>query len=279
MSKKKKHVDRPAPESLQLPCVGVESHAHLDFPPLADRLPELMAHARAAGVDRVMQIFLGPTPYRDHVALFDAFPNVDFTIGVHPNHAEECTAEALAAMEAICKEDGRIKGIGEIGLDYYWDRVPPEVQRQAFAVQLELARGRDLPVVIHSRDAHADAVAVLKDLGFADRPVLWHCFGGDLSQAAEILAAGWHISIPGPVTYSRNAALREAVAGIPLQRLMLETDCPYLAPEPWRGSTNEPALMAFTAAEVARCKAMDPVELWAAAGRTARDFFGLPPAP
>ncbi|AGW12134.1 TatD family hydrolase [Megalodesulfovibrio gigas] len=279
MSKKKKQ-DRPAPETLQLPCVGVESHAHLDFKPLAEDLPAVLARARAAGVDRLLQIFLGPEAYRNGVALFEAHRNVDFAIGVHPNSAEQCTDAAVAEMEAICREDartaGRMKAIGEIGLDYYWDRVDPAVQRAAFAAQLELARGLALPVVIHSREAHADAVAMLKDLGFAHRPVLWHCFGGDLDQAREIVAAGWHVSIPGPVTYAKNTALREAVAAIPLQRLMLETDCPYLTPEPWRGTTNEPALMAFTAVEVARCKAMDPAALWAATGETARAFFGLP---
>jgi len=278
MSKKKKQ-DRPTPDTLRLPCVGVESHAHLDFEPLALELPAVLARARAAGVDRLMQIFLGPEAYRKAVALFHPHEQVDFSIGVHPNHAEECTDEALAAMEAICRQDGRIKGIGEIGLDFYWNRVDPAVQRTAFAAQLELARTLELPVVIHSRDAHAEAVAMLKDLGFAHRPVLWHCFGGGVDQVREVVAAGWHLSIPGPVTYSRNAALREAVAAVPLQRLMLETDCPYLAPDPWRGTTNEPALMAFTAVEVARCKAMDPAELWAATGQTAREFFGLPACP
>lgn len=273
---KKKRQNRPGPETLGLPCVGVETHAHLDFDPLQEQLPAILDRATAAGVAQIVQVFLGPDPYHAHAARFDAHSQISFTVGLHPHDAEACNADALSAMESICRNDPRLKAVGEIGLDFYWNHCPPDEQRKAFAEQLELAKSLDLPVVIHSRDAHTETVTVLREMGFVDRPVLWHCFGGGLEEAKEIVNAGWHCSIPGPVTYSRNVALREAVTAIPLARLVLETDCPYLTPEPWRGTTNEPALMAFTGAAVANCKAMDPAELWAASGQTARAFFNLP---
>ena len=138
-----------------------------------------------------------------------------------------------------------------------------------------MARELDLPVVIHSRQAEEDTVAVLLEMGFRDRPLLWHCFGGDAAMARTLLDNGWHISVPGPATYPKNVALREAVASIPPDRLMLETDCPYLSPQQYRGKRNEPAYLAFTCAGVAELRDEDPAETWAACGANTLRFFGV----
>jgi len=130
--------------------------------------------------------------------------------------------------------------------------------------------------VIHCRDAFEDTLRVLLDEGFSGRTLLWHCFGGDEAQAGSILEHGWHVSIPGPVSYAKNEALHRAVAGIPLERMLLETDCPYLSAEPWRGKRNHPALLGFTAQAVARIKSMPVEELWRVTGANACTFFGLP---
>ncbi len=132
-------------------------------------------------------------------------------------------------------------------------------------------------IAIHSRDAARDCLRILEAEGFAGRPLLWHCFSGDAVEHLDhILANGWHVSIPGPVTYPANHDLREAVRRIPLERLLVETDCPYLSPLPWRGKPNEPGFVAFTAVAVAHERGMDPAELWAACGRNTLRFFAVP---
>lgn len=274
MSKKKK--DRPLPESFGLPPVGVDSHAHLDMDGAdAERIGHILDRARRAGLTGVGNVFLGPAAHARGAALFVDHPEVFFLLGVHPCEAGSCDPETLAALEAAFAADPRLRALGEIGLDYYWDAAPREVQARVFRSQLELAAERGLPVVIHSRQAEADTLAILAEMGFRDRPVLWHCFGGGPELAGKILDQGWFISTPGTVTYAKAEDPRRAVAMIPADRLLLETDSPYLAAEPYRGRTNEPALLVFTALAVAGLTGRDPADVWRTTGDNARRFFGL----
>ncbi|EPR41696.1 hydrolase, TatD family [Desulfovibrio sp. X2] len=274
MSKKK--TPRPDPASLGLPPAGVDSHAHLDMADtFGEDLPEVLARARAAGVARIGNVFLGPEAYAAGRHLFDAHPEVYFILGIHPNEAAACTPEALEAMRLAFAADARLRAVGEIGLDLYWDDMPLPVQREAFVAQLGLARDLGLPPVIHSRDAFAQTIELLDAEGFAGRPLLWHCFGGDTEQARALLERGWHVSIPGPVSYKKNEELREAVKFMGLSRLLIETDCPYLTPEPWRGTRNEPALVAFTARTIAEALGTEVEEVWRRTGENAARFFGL----
>jgi TatD DNase family protein len=160
-------------------------------------------------------------------------------------------------------------------LDYFYDYSPQEVQRRAFRDQLRLARDLDKPVVIHSRDAEDETIGILEDEGFSGRPLLWHCFGRDKDFAARVVEHGWLMSIPGTVTFKKSGSLREAVAHIPMDRLVVETDCPYMAPDPYRGKRNEPAFCVFTASEIARVKNMDVQDVWRQAAENAIGFFGL----
>lgn len=271
----KKHAPRSEPASLNLPCAGVETHAHLDLEDFAADLEAVLAEARSAGIVRIGNVFLGPQAFAKNRGLFDAHPEVFFLLGVHPHDAAQFRDIDPQRIRAAFAGEPRLKALGEIGLDFFWNRSPHGRQVEVFSRQLELARDLDLPVVVHSRDALEETFEVLLDLGFAGRKLLWHCFGGDAPLASRILGHGWHISIPGPVTYRRSEALREAVRTVPLERMVLETDCPYLAPEPWRGKRNRPALMAFTAAAVAEQKGLAAAEVWERCGRTAIDFFGL----
>ncbi|OIO03377.1 MAG: hydrolase TatD [Desulfovibrionaceae bacterium CG1_02_65_16] len=274
MSKKHKH-NRPEPETLGLPRVGVDSHAHVDLEDFnADRV-EILDRALASGVSRIGNVFLGPEAYHKNRAYFDARPEVFFLLGIHPCNADTCTPEALQAMRQAFTADARLKAVGEIGLDYYWEDQPHDLQARAFRAQLDLAREVGLPPAIHCRDAFDDCLAQLLDAGFSGRKLLWHCFGGDTRQAETVLGHGWTISIPGPVSYAANAALREAVATIPLERMLIETDSPYLPAEPWRGKRNHPALVGFTAAAVAAIKSVPVEEVWTATGNNARTFFAL----
>lgn len=272
----KHNTPRPLPESLGLPFSGADAHAHLNSRGLLEQLPAVMDRAGRAGVRNIAQVFCGLDAYREHKDAFLPYPEIVFCLGVHPDEAATFTGALLAGLRAAFKADGRLRAVGEIGLDFHENECPPLVQEEAFRLQLRLARELDLPVVIHSRDAAVRTLALLEDEGFAGRPLLWHCFSGDaVAHAGRIAANGWHVSIPGPVTYPANGDLRAAVAGLPPDRLLIETDCPYLAPVPWRGKSNEPALAAFTAAMAADVRGMAAAELWTLAGDNMRRFFNI----
>lgn len=273
---KKKRV-RPQPETLGLPCLGVDTHAHLDMDPLVQEVEQVLARSQRAGVSRVGHVFLGPKAYSANRHLFAAHDEVFFLAGTHPHDARECTEEGIAVLCRAMAEDPRLVAWGEIGLDYYYTYSPQETQQKALYQQLEAARQLDVPPVIHSRDADETTLRILVEMGFVDRPVLWHCFGRDVAFGRELIDNGWTISIPGPVSYRRNFPLQEAVRELPLERLVLETDAPFLAPEPYRGKGNEPAFTVFTAQAVAELKEIPVEQVWRATAENARAFFGLGP--
>ncbi|MBQ4566748.1 MAG: TatD family hydrolase [Desulfovibrio sp.] len=271
----KKHPPRIDPLTVALPPGGVDSHAHLDGPDFDSDRPAVLARARAVGLAAIGNVFLGPEDFAARRHCFDAHPEVFFLLGIHPCDGQSCTPAALAAMRAAFQAEPRLRAVGEIGLDYHWQDCPRELQFQAFGEQLELARDLALPVVIHCREAEDDCLTLLEARGFAGYPLLWHCFGGGPELARRIVGNGWHISIPGPVSYPANTALREAVAAIPAERLLLETDAPYLSPVPWRGKRNEPAYTVFTARWMAEARQMPAEDLWLLCGTNARRFFAL----
>ncbi|XPV76264.1 MAG: TatD family hydrolase [Desulfovibrio sp.] len=272
MGKKKKN--RPAPQTLGLPAGGIDSHAHIDLKDF-ENLDELFDQAHSSGVSKIGNVFLGHAQYEQNKGLFENRPEVFFLLGEHPNHTLDFDAGEIEKMRTAFESDRRLVAVGEIGLDYYWDKVPHDVQKRAFKMQLDLARELKKPVVIHSRDSEDDTIEMLEAEGFADYPVLWHCFGKDYTFARRILDNGWIISIPGPVTYKANVDVQEAVKMIPLDRMVIETDCPYLSPEPWRGKQNHPALVGFTAQKVAELKQVSVAEVWQKTAQTAVDFFKL----
>ncbi|WP_419785695.1 TatD family hydrolase [Pseudodesulfovibrio sp.] len=270
-----KNKNRPEPESLELAPVGVDSHAHIDLEDYDEDRETILERARQSGLANIMNVFLGPDAYERNRSLFDAHPEVFFLLGVHPNDAQKLTDEVFDRMRAHFLADPRLKGVGEIGLDYYWDDAPPALQKKAFVRQLHLAREVERPVIIHSRDANADCVDILEAEEFRDYPLLWHCFGADIPLATKILDNGWHISVPGLVSFRKTDDLQAAVARIPLDRLLVETDSPYLTPEPWRGKRNHPALVGFTAKRIAEIKGRSLADIWQITGDNARRFFGL----
>jgi TatD DNase family protein len=209
--------------------------------------------------------------------LFGSRPDFFFILGIHPTEAPRLTEKELSGLRLLLRDDKRIRAVGEIGLDYHWKNVPPAEQHSVFRQQIRLAREYARPLVIHCRDALEDAFPILLEEGCRHYPLLWHCFGGDTDMALRLLDQGWHISVPGSFTYPSNSALREAVKHIPAERLMLETDCPYLAPLPHRGARNEPAYLAFTVQAVAEARGVDRASLWTSCGETAGKFFALEP--
>ncbi|MDR1125827.1 MAG: TatD family hydrolase [Deltaproteobacteria bacterium] len=281
MSKKKHHngpqAPLPDPASFRLPRTGVESHAHLDVRHFDEDRAAVLERAKAAGVARIGQVFMSSGLWEKGKDYFLPHPEIFFLLSIHPTEAEQLTDEEYERLRAIIKAEPRVRAVGETGLDFYWKDCPPEVQKPAFLRLMHLAAEVKLPLSIHSRDATEETIALLRAEGFSHYPLVWHCFGGDAALAERILKLGWHISIPGPVTFPANQALREAVRLIPAERLMIETDCPYLAPMPCRGKRNEPAYLAFTIHKMAEARGEDPAALWTSCGQTAIKFFDLAP--
>lgn len=271
---------RPAPSSLGLPLVGVETHAHLDYEGLDPAaLPGVLERAAAAGVALVGNVFLGREAYRTNAPVLAAYPQVFFLLGVHPSDTAQADIRQVADMAGCFASDDRLRAVGEIGLDFHWDDSPPEVQERFFREQLALARELEKPVAVHSRDAARETLRILDESGLPGEAILWHCFGQGPDLARELTARGYTVSIPGTVTYSRNEALRQAVAELDLARLVIESDAPFLTPEPYRGLPNEPAYNVFTAARIAQVKGLEAAYVWRVTGENARRFYGLEPGP
>ena len=275
---KHKHPPRIDPATVALPPFGVDSHAHLDDDAFDADRDAVIAHALASGLSRIANVFLDPVTFPEKARLFDAHPEVFFLLGVHPDDAAGFGDETLALIRRHIAADSRIRAVGEIGLDH--SRTEPggataEQQVEPFRAQLRLAKELDMPVAIHCRDAEEDTLAVLEEEGYAGRPLIWHCFGGTPELARRLVANDWYVSVPGTITFKANAQAREALPLIPANRILVETDCPYLAPMPWRGTRNEPAYTVFTIREMARCRDVEPEVLWRQCGENALRFYRL----
>lgn len=224
----------------------IDSHCHLAGEEFAADLEAVVDRARAAGVERCLVILAAED--REEIAqsvnVRAAWPEVRFAAGVHPHHAHKFADDPAAAAALVANrldELGAVCAIGEIGLDYHYDFSPRAVQHAVFRVQLRLARLRDLPVVIHTREAEDDTLHIIREEGGGRLSGVFHCFSGDTGAAARALETGFHVSIPGIATFPKSAALRDAARTIPADRLLIETDSPYLAPVPFRGKRNEPS--------------------------------------
>ncbi|MEZ5080643.1 MAG: TatD family hydrolase [Thermoleophilia bacterium] len=249
----------------------VDSHAHLDSCDVD--VADVIDEARQAGVDRVVTIGVGERSSRWAVETAEAHDEVWVAVGVHPNDANAWTdADATWIRELAAHP--RVVAIGECGLDYYRDHATREAQDRAFRAQIRLAGELGLPLVIHTRDATADTLARLESEA-AGRPVILHCFSITEPEFVDrVIDAGWYASFAGPLTYRRNDALREAAARIPAERLLVETDSPYLAPEPRRGRPNRPANVAHTLTRLAEVRGLTIDEADALTTANAARVFG-----
>lgn len=257
----------------------VDSHAHIDGPEYDADRAEVVARAREAGLIAILNVGTGDPhsgSFERAIAVAEQYDGVFAAIGVHPHDAKLFDDVAAERIKRLVQEHDRVIAWGEIGLDYHYDHSPREVQRKVFARQLRLARQARLPVIIHSRSADDDTVAILSDEFDAGGPSgVMHCFGGTPKMAESVLELGFMISFAGNVTFKKAENLREAARVVPLERLLIETDCPYLTPVPFRGRRNEPARVV----EVARSLSEHlEVELEAIARATTENFqrfFGL----
>ena len=243
----------------------VDSHAHIDGEEFDADRSEVVARARAAGVRAILNVGTGD-PHSGSleraVAVADEYEEVYAAVGVHPHDAKLYDETAESRLVGLVERGGKVVAWGEIGLDYHYDHSPREVQREVFARQLTLARTFNLPVIIHSRAADEETVEVLRGAyAGAPRGGVMHCFGGGPALAEAALDLGFYISFAGNVTFKKAEPLREVARLVPLERLLVETDCPYLAPVPLRGRRNEPAFVVETARFLAELRGVGPAEL------------------
>jgi len=253
----------------------VDTHAHLHFPEFAEDLDAVLERARGAGVTTMVTIGTDRETNPAAVGLAERCPGVYATVGIHPHDAAEATEEDFAALERLARGSAKVVGLGEMGLDFFRNLSPHDVQERVFRRQLGLARQLATPVVIHCRDAHAETLAILAEERVGEIGGVMHCFSGDVEVAKRCLDLGLVISLAGPVTYKNARALPDVARFVPEDRLVVETDCPFLPPEPHRGKRNEPAYVALTAARVAELRGADPEILNAAMTRTAARLFRL----
>jgi len=254
----------------------IDTHAHLDDGRLKGRLGEVLRNAREAGVVQVVAVATTAADSESVLTMATENPGVFASVGIHPNETREAAPGDWARIVELASRP-EVVALGESGLDRHWDRAPFDLQQDYFNRHLELARELGKPVIIHSRDCHADIVAQLRQLSRPIRGVL-HSFTGHWDEAQEILAIGLHLSFAGMLTFANKAldSLRDAASRVPIDRLLVETDAPYLSPHPHRGRDNEPARVAFTAAKLAEVRGMTLEELARATTRNARDLFSIP---
>jgi len=250
----------------------VDSHCHLDFPDFADELDAVVARARAAGIGRVVTISTRVRRHNELLGIADRFADVYCSVGTHPHYAHEELDVTVADLVARTRHP-KVVAIGEAGLDYHYDRSPRQDQERGFRTHIEAARETGLPLVIHSRDADQDTARILEqETGEGAFPAVLHCFTGGPDLGRRAIALGLFISFTGILTFKNSAALRAIAAELPAERILVETDAPYLAPGPFRGKRNEPAFVVETAKVLAEARGVSFDEI---ARQTTENFFVL----
>jgi len=257
----------------------VDSHCHIDGPEYDHDREEVIARARDAGVTTMLNVGTGDPhsgAFERAVALAEQNTEIHCAIGVHPHDAKLFDEVAEQRLVNLVKQGSCVVAWGEIGLDYHYDHSPRDVQRDVFRRQLAIARDLDLPVVVHSREADDDTITLLaNELSGYDRAGVMHCFGGSLQMAKQAIELGFFISFAGNLTFKKADELREVARQLPLKRLLVETDCPYLTPVPFRGKRNEPARVVETAKFLAELRDVTLEEVGRATSENFAKLFGV----
>lgn len=257
----------------------VDTHAHLTFPEFDKDRMEVISNALEGGLEYIITV--GPGEDFEGnlkaIALAEKEARIYATVGVHPHDVSKMEDKWLVQIEKWTKHE-KVVAIGEIGLDFYRNKSPHDVQVKRFRQQLKIAREANLPVVIHSRDANDEVMRILSEDGTPERGGVFHCFSGNVQFAQKVVRLGFLISVPGVITFKNSVELQEAVAEIPLEKIVIETDCPYLAPEPHRGKRNEPAYVKHVAEKIAEIKGLSVADVARITSLAAKRLFALPGA-
>ena len=254
----------------------IDTHCHLTFEQLAEDVDAVVARSKAAGVVGWLTVGTDPQQNRKAIELADRFENMYAAVGIHPHDAKNVIADILTELKELAQNE-KVVAIGETGLDFHYNFSNQSDQKRAFAAHLKIAKELNLPVIIHCREAFDETMEILDRFGQGLKGVVFHCFSGSAQQAKIVLDYGFYISFTGVVTFKNADITRQAAKIVPADRLMLETDCPYMSPEPMRKQKiNEPALMLHTAKYLAELKGMDLADFANAVTATSKAFFGLP---
>ena len=233
----------------------IDSHAHLDFPDYADDLDDVLQRAQDAGLGKIISVGTTVTGSASCLALAKKYPFIYSTAGVHPHDAKDVTPECYKKIEELAK-DKRVVAIGEVGLDYHYEHSPRKTQKEVFRRFIQLAKKTGLPLVIHTREAEEDTLQILEEEKASEVGGVIHCFSESVELAKRCLAMGFHISIPGIVTFKKASNVHEVVKMLPIEKMLIETDSPFLAPIPYRGKRNEPAYVKIVAEKIAELKGL-----------------------
>ena len=251
-----------------------DSHAHLDSERFEGERDAIIERAQSAGISLIMNPGASYESSVRAVEMSEKYEMVYAAVGIHPHDADTVDDMMLSLIKALAKKE-KVKAIGEIGLDYYYDNSPREIQKKVFRDQIRLAKSLNLPIIIHDRDANDDVMRILKEEDPFESGVVLHCFSGSAELARQYVKLGAYISIAGPLTFKNNRKTIEVVEAVPLERLFVETDSPYLTPVPFRGKRNEPAYVEYVADKIAEIKVLTFNEVAEATKENARKFFKI----
>ena len=236
-----------------------DTHAHMDDAAFDEDRAQLLKDLP----DRQIMLLMNPACSRDSsynaVKLANEYDYIYAAVGSHPDVADEVNDEVLEEYRELCKRNDKVKAIGEIGLDYHYEDIPREIQKKAFRAQMALAQELDLPVIVHERDAHEDGMAIVKE--FPGVKGVFHCYSGSAEMARQLVELGWYIGFTGVLTFKNARKAVEVASSIPLERIVLETDCPYMAPEPFRGKRNDPGKLYRMAEKLAEIRGLSVEEI------------------
>lgn len=252
----------------------IDSHAHLDDQKFDRDRDIIIKNLKSNGIELVINIGADLQTSIASVSLAEKYENIYAAVGVHPHSASEVDDSTIEILKSFANRE-KVVAIGEIGLDYYYDNSPRDLQRKWFKEQINLAKQVDLPVVIHTREAAQETFDILKEAQDGSLRGVLHCYSGSVEMAIEYIKLGFYISFAGPVTFKNARSIREVAKSVPLDRLLVETDCPYLTPEPNRGKRNEPIFVKYTAGTIADIRGITYEELAKVTNRNTRDLFKI----
>ena len=249
-----------------------DTHAHLNDPAFDPDREELMNGLAAKGVGLVMNAGCSLESSRDIVNMTAKYPWLYGSVGSHPDAADEVNEEVIEEYRKLCQNE-KIKAIGEIGLDYYYEDIPRDIQQKAFRMQMQLAKELDMPVIVHEREAHDDGMCIVKE--FPGVTGVFHCYSGSAEMARQLVKMGWYIGFTGVLTFKNARKAVETAASIPLERIVIETDCPFMAPEPFRGKRNDPGYLYRMAERLAEIRGITPEEAAIATTENAKRLYRI----
>ena len=229
-----------------------DTHVHMNDPAFDADRDELIRSFPAHGVQLAMNVGCSLASSHDAIALAETYPHISAAVGSHPDSADEVNDEVIEAYRKLCKLHPKVKAIGEIGLDYYYEDIPRDVQKKAFIAQMELAKELDMPVIVHERDAHEDGMNIIRQ--FPTVKGVFHCYSGSAEMARQLTNLGWYIGFTGVLTFKNARKAVETAATIPLDRIVIKTDCPFMAPEPFRGKRCDPSMVYRVAEKLAEIR-------------------------